>query len=462
MNASATFAELIAQSRAAEAARLPHVAHEGGRNLEEVVTPVEELAMWLRAFESYFNPRHHPFTESERAAVLERDFVNETQITKYVLLRCSTLITALSRSQSPGASLHDSDFDTTPSNLLSEYECDGSEDEKTFTVLSPLAETFNDLQVISATLLNTRRVSFRTWSSLGAIIGREIARSEGASQLTNVARVVSKSKLHRVLREIAVKIKPDTTSADLLNIFFSLTGLLEYLRFIKILLQHDRPLKLTLPIFTLIHEDSRKLLEFFEDRCLRAEGLSETTVSALDGAAYAIAMEMRKAFEHELIGLSGVQQAPVVYAKVENAHGVLHDCFQQSLISLAQVFESSLDGAKIFTAFQTKLEQSMTLRRDLWSLFQHVQRAEKKRDQHPVAPLVERLIAFREGSLRYLMYKDWESYERFLEEVAAARGTVELTPVLHRLGAYLETLLGQINMRAVFADHPFNYPAIEA
>jgi len=31
-------------------------------------------------------------------------------------------------------------------------------------------------------------------------------------------------------------------------------------------------------------------------------------------------------------------------------------------------------------------------------------------------------------------------------------------PILHRFGAYLETLFGQVNMRTVLADHPFENP----
>ena len=460
LNASTNFAELIAQSRASETAQPSRTTHEADTTLEEVAAPAEELAMWLRAFGSYFNPRYHPFTESERAGILERDFANETHTTQSILLRCSKLIATLTQPQWAVAPFYERDHDEVSANLPEEYESDSVEGRDSSLTFSPLTETFGDLQVICSALLNTPRVGFRTWTSLGAIIERDISRSDVAPQLTRTARDVNKAKLPSVLREITEKVEPEALSSDLLSVFFGLTELLEHLRFIKSLLQRDQPLKQTLPIFILVHEDTRNLLDLFETRCLRAKGLPEATVSALDGSAYAIAMEMRKAFEHELVGLSGAQQAPAIYAKVENAHGVLRDCFQQSLISLAQVFESTLDGTRIFRAFQTKLDQSLTLRRDLWVLLQHVQRAEKERDRRPVAPLVERLIAFREGSLRYLMYKDWESYERFLEEVAAARGAVELAPVLHRFGAYLETLFGQINMRAVFSAHPFDYPAI--
>jgi hypothetical protein len=57
--------------------------------------------------------------------------------------------------------------------------------------------------------------------------------------------------------------------------------------------------------------------------------------------------------------------------------------------------------------------------------------------------------------MNYLFYKDKETVERFGEEVLATSEKKDLVPILHRCGAYLETLLGQVNMRAVLADHPF-------
>jgi hypothetical protein len=173
-------------------------------------------------------------------------------------------------------------------------------------------------------------------------------------------------------------------------------------------------------------------------------------------------MELRKVFAHELMGLTSLHQAPPIYVKIENAHGLLRDCFQQSTVALAQLFDGSLDGAQLFKSFHTKLEQSLTLRQDLWMLLQLVRQAKAGRDQYPLSRILERLADFRDGSLRYLMYKDWESCERFMEEVAAARGAVELAPVLHRFATYLETLHEHVSLRAVLAGHPFDYPKLES
>ena len=51
--------------------------------------------------------------------------------------------------------------------------------------------------------------------------------------------------------------------------------------------------------------------------------------------------------------------------------------------------------------------------------------------------------------------------ERFIEEVESARAPGELSQTLHRFEAFLETLFGQVNMRAVLDGHPFDPNSIE-
>jgi hypothetical protein len=172
-------------------------------------------------------------------------------------------------------------------------------------------------------------------------------------------------------------------------------------------------------------------------------------------------METRQVFSHELVGFSALRPAPASFAKIETAHGLLANSLQESIVILARLYEPELEANALFSEFQTRLQQSLTLRSDLWRLLQLVQRAERERDRFPTARLLGQLDYFRANSLRFLMYKDLEACERFMEEVAMAHGAVELAPVLHRFAAYLETLHGQVNMRAVLAPYPFDFPEIE-
>ena len=419
-----------------------------------------ELGLRLDALRSFFRPRNHPFTDAELSALPRRSFTSETRIVRQTLLDCARLAQSLVAHESVNAFAELEGTDGLGLTATNELRGSAAPDE-IGRELAALAEALTDIAAICDGLLEAGAVSFRAWASVGKVLARELERAPAARRSALATRHAAAARLPTVLLDLAQRLAPDALGADALVIFSSLTRLLERLRFIAAHLRRDQSLKQTLPVFALIREEARALVNFIEMRALRTEDLDGGVFDALDSACYALSMEMRKVFAHELVGLSALRPAPDIYAKVENAHGLLRDCFQQSTVALAQIFDPALDGARLFDTFQTKLEQSLALRRDLWIVLQLVRRAERERERQPVSALLERLDSFREGSLRYLMFKDWEAYERFVEEVAIARGAVELTPVLHRFGTYLETLSGQINMRAVLADHPFDFPVVE-
>jgi hypothetical protein len=423
-----------------------------------------DLGVWLRALHSFFQVRNHPFTEAERAKIPERDWANEVRMTRQALLRSSQLTLRIMMSPKGGEELFDNAEEAANLDILSQADARARPGAESVNhSLSELAEALGDLCAVCEALLETPAVSFHAWTSFGAIMTRELDRSEKAQELMQSAYQRAAAKLPTPLLELArAAITPPSLSADILIVFSDLARLLEHLRLIEDFLRRDHPLKQTLPLFTLVHEDAQALHDFIETRALRIEGMDHTVFDALDGTNYAIAMELRKVFAHELMGLTALHQAPPIYVKIENAHGLLRDCFQQSTVALAQLFDGSVDGAQLFKSFHTKLEQSLRLRHDLWMLLQIVRQAKEARGQYPLARVFERLADFRSGSLRYLMYKDWESCERFMEEVTAARGAVELGPVLHRFATYLETLHEHVSLRAVLAGYPFDYPKLES
>jgi hypothetical protein len=57
--------------------------------------------------------------------------------------------------------------------------------------------------------------------------------------------------------------------------------------------------------------------------------------------------------------------------------------------------------------------------------------------------------SFRESSLKYLMYKDWEEYENFIEEITSSKTTESLRFALHRFRIFLGALSGEVSKRSV-------------
>jgi hypothetical protein len=419
----------------------------------EEIPPARELAVWLRALQSFFNQANQPFTDAERVNLSARNFRCETQIVRDALLHCLQLLGAVvGKDAAPVFAEEVAETSDVSASAVVKDNLLGLADAK--DSLIELREALQDSCRLGEALLETPSVSFAGWAGLGRVIERELKRSIAADML--VAAASDSSSLQESLVALARRIAPDELGEDVSEIFHTFSRLLGLLRFIEISLANDSQLKRLLPIFTLVYEETRALLDFISARALRVEGLEKGTRDILDGTAYALRMELRKAFEHELSGFCALRQPPQIFAKVESACGLLRDCYQQSVVALAQNFDPALDGTELFPSFQTKLEQSLTLRRDLWKLTQIVRRASTEEETFEQARLLENLSAFSEGSQRYLMYKDLEPLERFIEEIESARTPEETAPTLHRFDAFLETLYGQVNMRAVLANIPFD------
>jgi hypothetical protein len=424
-------------------------------NTGEYATPTLELGLWLRALRSFFDLENLPLNEAERSSILKRDFTCEVAVTRAVMLRCLGLIGKLAQHEPAPDAFGVGDAPAREPAALFGGDGELSNDGVGAT-LPALNEALNDGCLVGDGLLGAAPVRFGGWSGMRGMLARELERSEAARRLSAAASARTHEGLPKPLHALAARLTPDELGEDILNLFSAFMRSLGHLRFVEYSLRKDGHLKQLLPVFALVHDETRELLDLLENRALHVEGAGRGIIDALDGTAYAIRMELRKVYEHELVGLCALAHPQQVYAKVENAHGLLRDCFQQSVVALAQSVEPGLDGSRLFTSFSTRLEQSLALRRDLWRLLEQVRRTGGEVGPYPKAMLLERLAAFSAGSLRFLMYKDWDSFERFVEDVESALSESELQTVLHRFEAFLETLFGQVNIRAVLSAHPFD------
>ena len=421
-----------------------------------------ELKMWVRGLRSFFNLRNRPQAEINRADLVKHDWTSELRMVHGALLRASRLVFHLIHLEKSDSTIFDDDeeglslSDGVSSSVDQEVEAEHKDDS-----LYNVAALLGDASELCESLLEAEAISLHAWTNFGESLMRLFDRIEALRAFQQIVSRQATLNIPAPLLAVTRGVKPAALSADLLRIFSGIFELLNYLSHVEKLLRRDQSLKQTLPVFTLVHDEARALNDFIRTRTLKIEGLEQLVFEILDGTNYAIRMELRKVFAHELLELNSLKQAPAIYIKVETAQGLLSNCFRQSAISLAQLFNPSIEGSQLFNEFQTRLEQSIVLRRDLWMLLQLVRRAEKEPEPQSIERLMKKLVSFYEGSLRYLMFKDWESCERFMEEIGAARGAAELSPVLHRFAAYLEALSSQVNMRAVLLDHPFDYPEID-
>jgi hypothetical protein len=212
----------------------------------------------------------------------------------------------------------------------------------------------------------------------------------------------------------------------------------------------------SLSLLEVLEFEARSLTDFIDTRAIRLAKGNERLHEVLDGISYGITHDLRRIFERELVRGVTEQSIPIVYGKIMHAHGLLTNCFQQSTITLLQVFKPGLDASTLFNDVELRLQQSLILCKDLSSLMRFVRLAQANGDPDVLRSVTTRILEFRDGSMQYLMYKDWRGYESLaLEVITAVENNLDPKPLLHRFICYLEVLYGHVKMRAVLAE---NFP----
>lgn len=259
-------------------------------------------------------------------------------------------------------------------------------------------------------------------------------------KLTGEIDCALRNTASRVTREIAQAIL-----REFVRLFGRLSLIESNLRKLDMLLEN-------LSILEVLQFEIRSLLDFIDNH-IRSDGIGNKFREVLDGISYGISHDVKRIFERELVGCAKSSSTPVVYGKILHAHGLLANCFQQSTITLLQVLNPNFDALQLFNDSDERLRQSLQLTKDLSSLLRLVQQADAKPTQELQATILERIMEFRDGSMQYLMYRDWREFERLaLEVITAVDNNRESKHLIHQFGCYLEVLYGNVKMRAVLRD----------
>ncbi len=402
-----------------------------------------QLGTWLLGLVSYVNTQNHAFLDGNREKASVRDWSNDIKIIHSTLLTCGMLTSKLSF-ETDMLLGNKSDF-----QLLIDSEYTKSE-------LNQLSSLLQNFTVLTEMLLRSKKIEFYEWTAFCNIFSNALTQSETFEKIIFKLNQHNENNLPKTfLNSFDKQNIPIHILADLQIVVPYFARILGCLNFIEKQLEVDKPLKPTLVLFTIIFDYAKEMIDFLKNRLIRFNDQQIQMSDILDCTVFATSIEIRKVFQNELSEVSSIRQAPILRSRIDAAYGLLRDCFQQNFLLFAQSIEPQISVHELFPNIKTKLEQSISLRADLWSVLKDVQNVEKNIENFPLSSLLSKLNDFAAGSMKFLMYKDTETVERFIEELFRTQNESDLIALLHRFGAYIETLFGQVNMRTILSDHPF-------
>ncbi len=397
-----------------------------------------ELGIWLSGLESFLSAGHS-FGARGRANVLI-DTSKEFELTHSTLLRCLNLNVRLSVKNGPDAAA-----DLIISHALTPRELD------------EFGAVLRDLIPIGECIKRAEPISIGEWIAWRNLLTERLFGQVACRKLIRYAEDSGGRYLPEPLKSFAESsdvMMPE--QAELALVLPRFAKILRWLSVIGEMLQADEPLKPALLIFSRVNEQILELITYINNRLERFPNEEAELFTSLDGASYIASMELKKVYTQELAGLIQIRPSPSIYSGMETAYSVLNECFRQILAGMVRFVDPSVDGSALFPSFKVNFERSFALREELWKLVTLTKSAEKDPENRKIDLLNKGLRDFMGGPVRYLFFKDTETVERFVEEIRVAKQERDLVPILHRFGAYLETLFGQVNMRAVLENHPFD------
>ena len=397
-----------------------------------------ELGIWLSGLESFLSAGHYMFRARDAAKALI-DSSKEFRLTQSTLMRCQTLNARL-------LVLRDRDAQTMGDHLgLSDTEMDD------------LAAALRDSIQIGQCIIRAEPLGVGEWKAWSNLLSEKFGRLAAFHKLIRYAETCGEQFLPEPLKSFAATESPmPVESAELALILPRFAKVLKWLSVVGKMLESDEPLKPALVVFSRVNDQISDLLSYIDNRLRRFPNEDAELFASLDAASYTASIELKKVYAHELAGLSGLRPPPAIHASLETAYSMLNESFQHTLASLARLIDPSVELITLFPSFRINFERSLALRSELWKLVRLTQEAEQNPEKPQIESLNKSLREFMNGTINFLFYKDTETFERFVEEILVTKQNKDLVPILHRFGAYLETLFGQVGMRAVLEKHPFD------
>jgi hypothetical protein len=411
-----------------------------------------ELEMWLRSFERFFRIKNQPLSEKETKQLALRNWSEELRLVDNVLLRTVQLCSAILTEDQVNLAR----FDKYVEGYLRKDEVVDPYIEKLVRQSTPeaglalLREALEDVHVLLMDLTRLSRVSFATFNSVGKMLYREIRRSHVLALLIDKKFKPVHDRIHNPAVASVIRAIPDQTQRrQAAKVFLELFRLLHYLDYADPARADEDSLKNTILIFSLITSETRLLLNYIEKRVLKVVPPEAPAHTLYDSFVYCLPFELKKVINTELLDISVARQPDIIRARVENSHGILRDCFQQSVVQLAQAFDPEVQGQAIFGDFTAKLEQSLLLRDNLAVLIRSVRRFQAGKDEATAVAMKDEISEFYDHNMKDLMYRDWSGFELFFIEILKCTSLPALAQISHRFETFLVTLFREIQKRSI-------------
>jgi hypothetical protein len=424
-------------------------------NAQGAIDSLFGMETWLKGIRSFFKTEHIPLSPAEKGEMVTRNFAPEIRVVHQAIQISESYASAVLLPTVSGQFEFEEFMETQmrKDRMLDFHISRMVEQLTPRDSVSQLLASLNDFRITMDALKEPPSQDYQLFLSLGRSYDRELKNCRYIDMLMSQRfrfqyDLLDNESLTSALRSIPEEAVRRNLALALLFIF----RLLKYLKLVAADLNQDRPLRQHMVIFSLLHEEMGILSDFLRARILRHKDTGHSLRNAAELIAYSLKMEAQRVLDRELIFISRETDPGSIYTRIENSHGLLQNCCQSALLSLIKSVDKDFDATALFPARAGNFATSEKLRQDLWDLRQWLTDMLGNKEELDSHQIIERLISFKESSLRSLMYRDWAEFETFSDTLAISTNFIEIRTHIRKFVSFLEMLIQEVSKRSVFQE----------
>lgn len=408
---------------------------------------VFELEMWIKGISSIFQLENLPMSTYEKEHASLYNFRSYIPCVKTALNRVNCLLNETIGTEK----YHFTQF---------LFYIQKIEPEKTMTsetlhgeILLAM-ERIEDLERIATELSYLSFFPLQSYLSFGRIIQDFLKQYLSLSKIFKGEAKPSWGNINnQLIKEHLKIIKRNENSKHIFTFLIAFIKGLKFLEYIHENLSEQKNFDGIILIFCLLNSQLQKISNFIKNVLFPIYQKEKAILSCLDSMLFSSKMEMKKVMELELVDITVLMDPKLIRSKLEDSAGILRDLFQQNFVYILETFSlKELDGTKLFPYYQTRKEQSVILLEDLKNLERSIERFKDTGSRQDFQDFYNTLSNFEVKSMKYLMYKDWEPVEKFINEFRNATNLKQKEILAHQFDVFLKTLMQMVSKRAVLKE----------
>jgi len=414
------------------------------------------METWLKGIRSFLNVEHLPLADSEKEDLLSRSFLSEIKIIRNAVqisetYACDVINVGHAETFELEKVIEDKlrkekILDSHTNRFLAQITPVDS--------LSQLLDSMNDLRISIDAYQRIPNPGFQLYLTLGRSYRQELKNCRYIDMLMSQRFRIQYDLIdNKALMEVLRGIKDEQVQRNVALAMLYIFRFLKYLKFVSGDLEHDRPLRHHLIIFSLLHEEMENLSNFLKARMLRGKDADRELKNAADMVAYSFKTESRRVINKELVFVSREMEPANIFARIENSHGLLLNCCQSGILNLVHAVDPNFNDQCLFPKRVERIAMGDQIRQDLWSLRQWLIEISENETVPDVNKIIERLTSFKEKSLPSLMYRDWAGFESFMETLAISNSSNEIMARMRKFINFIEDLIQEVSKRGIYQNN---------